>query len=66
VGLHHEDFGFSYRMDAIHGLVFGVRMCHLGFWVAARRDRASAHGELIDGFPGYGAGRVTSCDVVHG
>jgi dTDP-4-amino-4,6-dideoxygalactose transaminase len=46
---HHELKGFNYRMEGIQGAVLRVKLRQLENWTEARRVRAAAYNQLLNG-----------------
>jgi dTDP-4-amino-4,6-dideoxygalactose transaminase len=48
---HHSEIGFNYRMDAMQGVVLGLKMKHLQRWTERRRMLAARYLELLRDMP---------------
>jgi dTDP-4-amino-4,6-dideoxygalactose transaminase len=45
----HEEVGYNYRMEGLHGAILDVKLKHLAAWNAARRRVAQRYHELLKG-----------------
>jgi dTDP-4-amino-4,6-dideoxygalactose transaminase len=51
VRYYHEEVGFNYRMEGIHGAVLGVKLKYLDGWIRERRRVASRYTEWLADTP---------------
>lgn len=51
VRYYHDEVGYNYRMEGIHGAVLNVKLKHLAQWNAGRRRVAQRYQELLAGTP---------------